>query len=454
MSDFRLLTFRRVLTFAINGGSALALVTSWAWLPLLEFTYIDIRSTLSTSVAVTATVGGLFASVYFLTAQVGSNGLRGYGLSELYRAPELFLLLGSLVGALIAGTAALALPVDFEALFATMAFAAISLGLYVILIVLPVGLIQVENLNYRLVALKLVRQITTRGIVAWGLSDVRKEAGRFSATLLHQGIDYRRKDPLRPIHDLVETAASQRDTHLIGRIVELLCERIAFSLGARSSGVPLYSRLDELEVRAFRALTPTCSITRSTMVAVHILHYLRRLAVNVGRSWERWDSGRHSTHHALSRLVATLAAHDRDGVVIRMCLFVILHISLDYRAIAPYGRVEPLTALFVSANVLVRRERRAEAILAAEVLGVISARTEQVSFSRVGDFRSLLDPELHQYYVNAAQVAVDDDWLPEPRSDDLWPSLAIPDTLRLTVREQLTALGAGAIAGLRRLVRL
>jgi hypothetical protein len=436
MSDLTRVTLRRAVTLVANllgiGGVAFGLLAA----PALDFSNIDLHAVDGAAIATVATVGGLFSAIYFLTAQVAVSGLRNYGIGDLYRAPELALLLAAIVISISAGLVGLVLPREFQQQGGIATGACLIAGFYVVLIIVPIGLIQVENMTFSVVALKIAQQISTRRIQAWGLAGISwNENHVLSATLENHQLEFTRRDPLRAFHDVVMTAVAERDTHLVGRLIGILCARICAQFGARGPDGYLYS----LPSTVFRRLALRLGRDRSTekaaLVTIHIAHYIRRRAANLRTEWaapvisEDWDTGRHASQFELSRTIARIACRDREGLAIRTLLFAILHISLDYSATPPYGRVEPLNALVDATVTLRTKDRALEANLAAEILGLIRARTSQLSEDRVPNIEVRLGSDLFGVFQSSVDRSARDlDWLPGLAAEDLWRAHGTPVT--------------------------
>lgn len=132
------------------------------------------------------------------------------------------------------------------------------------------------------------------------------------------------------------------------------------------------------------------------------------------------DVGRHAAQYQLSKLCGVLSGAQDSSPVIRVSLFAIMHISLDYADVPPYGRVEPLNGLIVAIILLDEAGRRREAELGAEVLGVISIRTKQLDGDRARSYLSDLTGPLAVSFNSARRCAETSEWLPGSEEEDPW----------------------------------
>lgn len=426
MSDRRRVRVRQLLTFLVNvylivGISILSLH------PTIIGSNLDSTAQgllIATIASVVATFGGLFAVIYFLTAQLKPGGAKRLALVELYRAPELFLLLGTICLSLASLFCALILPdrifgnersllLGISFLFAT----------YLILITVPLGLIQIENLNPATIARKLINMVDFRGIRNYDLARVQRDnLGRLRYSLQTHGLNYDRSDPLRPTHELFQGAIDDNDRLLLGKLVGLLCERIAAEFGRRwpteGTSPSDWSKGWSFSLRSMRR---SRNVEARVAFALHLIHYLRRLARNTLTSWVGLDVGRHATQYQLSKLCSVLASAKSSDPVLRMCLFAIMHVSLDYTSVKPYGRVEPLNGLIVATGHLERSGRQKEAELAAAIIGLVDARTDQLGSGRAQQYISDLSGRLYDAYKKGKESFFSDSsWLPGNDQDDPW----------------------------------
>lgn len=429
MTDQAILDFRRALTLTLSLGALFLVVCGLAALPLLDFSMVDLRGLAASIGGISATVGGIYTSVYFLTAQVSSNGLRGYGLPSIYRTTEVVLVLIAIASSVTLALLSLGAPREISWATAYLTWIAAVLAVYVVSMIAPIGLIQIENLSYSMIALKLVRAVTYSHIREWSLVDLRRTPDGAVGKLIPFQFDFYRRDPLRPVHDLVESAMVHQDHHLAGRIVSLLLARVGDEYGVAGPDGWLCAHSHQ-RIRARRRDRETSD--DSLRLTLHILHYVLRLsAFRLKRIGER-DRGRHAISIGCAKLVTALSSTNANSAVIRWLLFVILHTSLAYRDELPLGEQEPLTELMTAPKTLLSAGRRQEAELCVRVLAVIQVQTRQLSPERAGNVAGSVPRELRVSYSDGLASARAGRLPGSPLVDPWWQSAVSPQKRALS----------------------
>lgn len=364
---------------------------------------------------------GIAIAVLFVTAQIGSQPRRARTLRELYRSGELATTLGFFLTTLVIGVAALirmdALIIarDTRLIDLTVVFALASF-----LLIVPLVLLQLENMDPVLLGTKLVRRVTPRSIGAFGLVVIEAEGHPpFEPRywLQRHGMGHGSRDPLGPMHELVMQAVGEDDRVLLSHLTRLLADRSAALLKVRLfplERISLNTPPDRTPIGSARDYPNLLATT------LHILHYMVRRAANLTREWADRDVARHPFILDIEDLAGSISDRKSSEQLIQLCLFAILHISLAYADVKPHG-AEPLRRLPLLAHLLNSRGKTSEAQLTGTLGAVIMTRTRQLATDRAPDFQQQLPGPAQLAFDDAtAQLKESPRWLPAAEPADPW----------------------------------
>lgn len=427
----RHLTFMRRTLFAailLISTAAIVLVISKRLNILHGEPSIDtLRITVSTTIQTIATVAAISIAIMFLTAQLHPLGSMRSTIASLFRSIEFGLLILCVIVTLSLG---LLIIGNVESIWRSQDYMVIEiviiLGITSILLIIPVMALQVENMSIILVAQKLAHRVTYKRINNYGLVEVQEvgNSGIVHYALMTHGLDYNRVDPLRPLHELIQIPIGTRDRLLLGQLIRMLLIPIAkvhgISWSIKSSAMMNDNKLAQFALHPYRSLQKHKPLER-IVVTLHILHYCVRLGRNLQTQWTGLDIGRHGLIYNVGDLIVALNEENDSGQAIELCLYAIMHISLAYSEVKPYGRIEPLNILFNVAISLVNSDKPDQAKLCVQVLGCIHERTHQLSSDRSGKQELLLFDELKEEMNRATELSQGrEDWLPGRENDDPW----------------------------------
>lgn len=406
-----------------TGVFAVVFSTLFIYVLIFPLDFLVIESTqrnalLGASLAVVSTLGGLVGLIYFLTAQIRPSGMKSSAVGVIYRDAIFKVVLVSIMAALFSGILGLtgAFP---DEVTNRLTGANLTASFAVISSLLPVAIIQFENLNTGVLADKLLRSFSADSVGKYGLVAVHiQEFGNAVIEVKTNGLNYERFDPLRPFHELIEQAIADRDRLLLGRLLGSLCSRVAHIMGARWPGEGSATS-DWASVRTGRRELSEGDY----QVAVHAVHYIVRLAKNLLQSWPGLDVGRHGAQYQLIKLCAALAKVPNSQPMVRVCLSGVLRISEAYALVRPYGRVEPLNALHRPIRLLSEVNRLGDVEYALRVIAFIAERTAQLDNGRGEPLRNLLTAGENKILLKYRRLANDRSWNPTDCAFDPWGAL-------------------------------
>lgn len=372
-----------------------------------------------------ASIIAVSIAVLFITAQISG---RSYArtLSEVYRDGTTFLVLGFYAASICGGIICLA---KLTSIANTRQFwyvdLVVYLGLASVFLLLPLILVQVENINPILLASKLLRRVTTTTINRYQLSHVDAPEGKQpSYRLLTLAPYHSAGDPLGPFHELVMAAVNSNDRVSVSLFMRLLLKRIAvmsavpYPMTLRAQPRRVLSRVvDRFYLIANR---PKIMHDQITMM-LHVLHYVIRRSMNLRMEWGDLDHTRHQYVFNIGQLIDALSLRLGTEPLIGIGLFATMHICFGYSDVPRYGRTEPLLALYELANKLEALGMADQSALCVEVLAVIAVRTPQLP----SEFRSTseggLTPRLRAVYDASLRSAqTNETWLPGVAEKDPW----------------------------------
>lgn len=344
---------------------------------------------LSTLVQSLAAALGVTIAVLFIAAQFGASGQYVRSLVEIYRQRATLTIVGFFVATLAVGLLSLgALANIVRDRRYWVIDLNLALGVMAMLLLLPLVLVQIENLNPYFLAIKLARRISIRRILGYGLVSIEEKAelgGRCKYKLIVWGHQHGREDPLGPFHEIVMIAVRGRDRLQVSALTRILFRRVAqtsrvpYKLLARSGA----KRKMGWFARLSSGLRVSYKASERLAVTLHILHYSIRRCENLRQEWGAIDSVRQQYLLNLADLISALSLREENRQAIEVCLFAMLHFSLAYGDVPRLGEREALTTYFQVAESLFTLGMFFEAELCAELLGVISVVTWQLPLELV-----------------------------------------------------------------------
>jgi hypothetical protein len=391
-----------------------------------------VKTIAASTITIAATLGGLSTTIFFLTAQLKVGGIAQYGLTELYRLRDHLPLMLTTMSAIVFGFISLiSAPCDVQTCvsfpgvlwidrvvidpnrqFAMLAL--LTIGLLMLMSII-LGLTLISNLEPVTVARRYAMRVDQGDAVEWGLFTMTfsDTPGHETQVARYQLVSNRRnfglRDPIMPIHELVETAPNQRFGQLIGVMLARVVTEYGLKWKSQAPDVddwtwePTTARrnLEPSHPTDIRAVEREQQRARGRFsLAILMIHYARRIPLNNKCETPR-DVRRQSVQFQMCRLVATLAdsknpPHDIDDVI-DLALNAVLHVSVDAQKTDPHGKSESLWALAAAARVLHDSGRIKQALSSVDILAWCSAHTRQISGVRetaVLDNLRAGDPEL------------------------------------------------------------
>ncbi|MEE2853502.1 MAG: hypothetical protein VX424_12735 [Actinomycetota bacterium] len=367
-----------------------------------------------------ATLGGLFSAIYFLSLNTRPTGGSNSALRTLYPAYDAIVMLASLAADCVIGAVSI-LVLTSGGSPNNLIKIQLTLTIYVSCLVVPVGLRQIENLDTVAVARVVLRKASRRKFLNYRLAKVWREDGEYRYALASDGLNYTRTDPLRPFHDLAQLSFASGDRLLLGKLVGELARLIPKAYGHRwpsDRKGPNEWRRRQIPLRGYLGINgPRDRIA----VSLHIMHYMRNTAKNNLNRQPEFDVGRHACQYHLARIIASLCTNAASRHTIRIALYAIFDISLRYKDVSPYGRVEPLNAVIVATDLLYAEGSIREAELSAALLGVIRARTQQLSDARSGTtLAEATEPVRTGIEDACSRARANPGWIPGSANWDPW----------------------------------
>lgn len=285
--------------------------------------------------------------VSYITAQMGIHGLRAYSIGGLYKNREFI----RLYAAMVTGLMLILASYLFKPLVVYTLPLATILSIHIMLLTISIGQIQFENMKYGVIALKIVRRLSTRFVLKWHLAKIlRSPSGEWYLHREWDPYETAREDPLRGVHDIVTFARDVRDSHLLGQIVALLYGRISLEFGVGWSRGNIRGPV----FRCFKKITfrnLSRSKFSSAQLSLHILHYLRRIPRNLQREWRDyqsenpWDESRYAIQHQAVELWVNLCRAGVETPVKFYLLNLLYYVSQDFKGVPSYEKQEPLLYL-------------------------------------------------------------------------------------------------------------
>ncbi|HXO20915.1 MAG TPA: hypothetical protein VOA87_13445 [Thermoanaerobaculia bacterium] len=378
---------------------------------------------LATAIQTTSSVGGVALALIFITAQLSSS--KSSVLRELYRSSEVYVLLFYFAGTLLVGYLAFAaLPTPQSATALKIVDTVLTFALTSVVLVIPVLILQIENINPTILAAKLADRIKPKSLIDYGLTQVEFMPGdptQIQYRLITVALRPREVDPLRPIHEVLMEAVRARDRVLFGKLFRHFLKPIARVHGATwdLSGLRVQGNADTSLIRTL--LSRRYGARERVHLTLAILHYSVKRARNLKAEWEGRDTGRHGILTGMGDLIRCLNPVQGAGTSIRIALYATLHISEYYADVRPFGRIEPLNYYFETANQLWVAKKTREAELCAEILAWITIHTDQLKEERSPSLYNSLPGDLKSvFFVAQERARSDAKWLPGFEDEDPW----------------------------------
>jgi len=417
--------FRRIGFLTIVGASLVSIVGVWTKCISLYNSrgYPDshLDTLLATIIQNTGAVGGIAVALLFLTAQLSAS--KPSVLRELYRSIEIYILLFYFVVTLLLGYGTLAM---LPSSIGDMRFVdtALILASTFVLLVVPVLILQIENLDLTTLSSKLADRISPRAIVDYGLTSVQFDPGdptRIKYRLITVGLRPRGVDPFRAVHEVLMEAVTARDRVLFGKLFRHFLKQIAVVYGARwdlSSRNPFSYNSPNFLLRTFAR---RYSLEERIHLSLAILHYAVKRARNLKTEWDGRDIGRHGILTGIGDLIFCLSVIPQADITIRIAIYAALHIGEYYSSIHPFGRIEPFNAYFKTSMRLEEAGKIREAELCVAMLAWISVHTEQLRHDRSPELHNELPEKLRLIFLSSqGQAQKNAAWMPGLENDDPW----------------------------------
>jgi hypothetical protein len=298
---------------------------------------------------IVATFVALGVATGFVTAQLAVGG----GTQRLYALTRQPLLISFAVLSPIAILLSLGLTmVDDSHLSENAAWSLVALsfvaGFWIIGTVVPIWMLQVELLHPEGVAREVVRRLTPRNVREYGLTRVDIRGGVLSASISLYSVRPRGADPLRPFHEVLMQAVHERDRVLVGRIVRVLLDRVAYVHGTTLASSADRRRFPDKLRRFMRRYVRGYVYTESDRLHVTLMvcHYLVKRSRLLVREWDGRDTARHGIVSGLCDLAAELGEDERNVRSVEVVLWSLAHVTDAFKDVDPQGPVEPLVSLF------------------------------------------------------------------------------------------------------------
>lgn len=420
---------RWLLALLICAGTPLLLVLVWSG-SLSLFSPVDGDATngayyvLSTVAQTLGAILGMGVALLFVSLQLVQRPAHSRLLREAHWSGWSVGALAFLGFACCVSVAALArLGHSMAAMDFRLIDTALILGGASILGLVVLVLQQLESANPAHVADILVRRITTQAILRYGLvKRVKDGEGGVRFGIQSWNARHGSSDPLAAFHEVMMLAVEKHDRVLLSHLNRLLLQKIAlyrgcyYGLDPQASIKPAFKVPLETWLRCRRRPS-----WEARVLAVHFLHYVIRRSMNLVREWDGRDVVRQAFVRDLMDLVDALSAcGSENAAVMNLATYAILHVSLAYRSVARYGRVEPTIEAFQLAAKLNARGCSSSGTLLARVLGALSVRVPRIPEAIAEECLRQFSPELVTVYQESVALAEQDaGWLPAD-TDDPW----------------------------------
>lgn len=406
---------------------ALAAVAAWA-LVVSGFIGVDredaVLSTAGVAVGAAAGLGGISATLFFITAQLRIAGVARRGLVELYRVGLLVPLLASTVAVMIAGSGAILLPGDLAGLSRALAvFALLALVPFLIAVVhlATLSLVYFEPIS---VAHHFADTLTFDDVNEWQLFDLSVQTSSSTDRLLlrctvrSNRMNFGLRDPLMPIQELVENSKNKE----LGRLEAVLLRRMAHIYRLRwthqAPDPAIWGRETGEERRGIvrrylgrNSGTVPRSYQRLALLLL-ILHYFRRLPENDNIRLIPPDVRRQQTQFLLCRMAFVLAHEEPEGrgsrhsesaerrTALILVIYAIAGLSSEFRDVTSRNLIEPAWALTAVAHALREKRWDEEYDLVVRTLAWLKRRTPHIrrswSAARHSDSSTAADRRLRR----------------------------------------------------------
>lgn len=438
------LWFSWFVTIVLAGGVAWVLVTT----ALIGVDRKDaVISVAGVAVGAAAGLGGISATLFFITAQLRVAGVARRGLVELYRVRLLVPLLASTVAVILTGSGAILLPDGSSAWPQGLAvFALLALVPFLIAVVhlATLSLVYFEPLS---VAHHFADTLTFDDVHEWQLFDLSIRSDSASdrlplrCTVRSNRMNFGLRDPLMPIQELVENSKNKE----LGRLEGVLLRRMAHIyrlpwthqapdpvMWGREAGearrffVPSYARWKSRNVpRPYQRIA----------LLLLILHYFRRLPDNDNIHLIPPDVRRQQTQFLLCRIAFVLAHENPRGfgrhasgseerrTALVLAVYAIAGLSSEFRHLNSRNTIEPAWALTAVAVALREKRWDAEYALVVQTLAWMKRRTPHIRHSWVAAHKSASTKAGYRRLyrdVRAQLWAVGVDYPTHPDVEDPW----------------------------------
>jgi len=383
---------------------------------------------LTTLIQSLSTIFSITIAILFITAQIYTRARYTQTLLEIYRDPTTLGILLFLFIAIVTNIISLSCLsqiinngnyklLNLDILFSITA----------ITFLIPLVLLQMENINSYSLAAKIVKRITIKRILNYHLTQIEADINnpnRYHYKLLLWGHEHSIDDPLRSFHEIVMEAVRNRDRIQLSYLTMLLLQRIA-----RYSGVSYSLKKRSFESNITRKTTGTfyslfkkpAQLQERLAITIHILHYLIRRAHNLKEEWGNYDTIRQQYVLNIGNLIDALITRQDNDQLVEVCLFGVMHICLDYANVVHYGHYEPLIQYYQLANKLFNLGKYYQATLCLQICAFLRERTLQIPKEQYPNIEDQLLPSLKTIYNNTITIIQSNkNWTPSCEEIDPW----------------------------------
>lgn len=413
----------------ITFGTALTLSVAWGILVHhigIELVSADGRLSLAgATMGAASSLGGLAATLFFLTAQLRVSGISQHGVSDVYE-PRLIAPLLISTSTLMIDSAALFVTATGESAIAEIfTWVALSQLVPFLLAVIHLALLTLFYFDPVAVGRRFTQNLRASDTEEWQLlhltvatadASSSEEPLLIQATVRSNRMNFGLRDPLMSIQELVEKAQNKQ----FGRLVGLVLERISLEYGitwAVQAPDPQdwvdedlsdsYVNFRTLSRKRRQVITgcqtgkPVQDIdadglthaTQRISLVLLALHWCRRLPGNDRIRHLPLDVRRQQVQFLICRLALLMtrlqpkqsqapSLREREvRSVVVLCVYAVAGLSGQFRGAKRSGKIEPAWALFAVAQAMLERNWQPELRLVLETLVWLHRRTPHINNS-------------------------------------------------------------------------
>lgn len=394
-----------------------------------------------------AGLGGLTATLFFLTAQLRTAGLSQHGIGDLYTVRLIVPLLAVTSAIICSSTSGMVLAPSATQLSKLLTTASALQMLPFVIIVVHLALLTIVYFEPMAVARRFSGRLRYSDVREWQLlamqlrwvsAPATSDRFEFTCKIRSNRMNFGLRDPLMSIHELISSSRNKQ----FGRLVGTLFERLSHEYGLRwnvQAPDPQDWLTEDLSFRRPREAGTRGSIVNTASdrfsLFMLIVHYARRIAGNNTITNVPPDVRRQQAQFLLIRLALLLARLDKgegskawrltEGelrVASVLCIYAATGLSSQFREVKPSGRIEPAWALFTVSQQMELNGWKEEAALTLKSLAWIRANTEHLERSWPNsplDYSPMLSSDLLAFNLDELKDAlyptlgdVEDPWEP------------------------------------------